>query len=216
MNKYAFTLEQLAEEASEHEDAAGSAAHSIGAVVRVPGCNHPAAVIGRHSRFCGSPEYAAASGVSHTPRGMRQPFYILLLDLRDDPSGMLHYVCEDLLTETTSASAASNLVLHPALATYFSALDLHSGKYVGASQNLQLLYPLDCGVTLADTLRAGAQTLLRGSGAAPQHLPGATTSSPRQLLNLAHMHAALQAAGLYAADTSNEETGDAAAASGAV
>lgn len=152
---------------------------SVGSVIRHARYGYKAVVIGWSESCEASAEWVARNQVDALPHGTRQPFYKVLVDVRDRPEAQVSYVAQDniaLLSSPPGASVdgaapapapAARLVLNPLVSQYFSEYKPVEGFYLPNTQLAQA-YPFDGPSLLLAAAGAG-----RGDGTSG----GAATSS---------------------------------------
>jgi len=96
-----------------------------------------------YDHLCNAPEeWCKAMRVDILPRGRQQPFYHVLVDVRDRPGGQTTYVAE----ENVALARRSHLLDHPLVEKYFQMRRAADGGWVYyPSQELRSLYYKDGG-----------------------------------------------------------------------
>lgn len=202
-NKRASALTSGAGAAAAAESAAAVAAapaarpaavaFSVGQVFVHRQFGYRGVIVGWDAACRAGGEWVAATGTARLPHGAAQPFYHVLVDVRDRPDAQVSYVAQDnivLLTPAQVAKASSTsskavslpaspaaaaaarntaaacLVVHPSAAAYLKEYLPAAGRYVPAPA-LAAAYPLDD----AATVQASALPMLTAAAAASSAAP---------------------------------------------
>lgn len=155
-----------------------------GTVMRHARHGYRGVVIGYDAGCRAAPEWVAATGCAALPHGLAQPFYYVLVDVRDRPGCQIAYVAQDLLAPLSASAAAgaeappaekegaaaggglqSRLVLHPLLTAYFSSFTVATGTFVPHEG-----VPMYTAATAAASAAAAARHAARHQPAADHHL----------------------------------------------
>jgi hemimethylated DNA binding protein len=148
---------------------------SVGAVVRHAHHGYTGVVLGWNASCEAGAEWCARNGVDDP----RQPFYTILVDVRDRPAAQVTYVAQGALRLLSGGGGgggggapanapADCLVLHPLVATHFEAFDARAGAFVPRPQ-LAAAYPCDApgGWAPAGAARGVAAARAAAAGDAP-------------------------------------------------
>lgn len=155
--------------------------YSVGQVFRHRTYGYKAVIIGWDTCCKASPEWVASTGTARLPRGTQQPFYHCLVDIRDRPEAQVSYVAQDNIDATFVAddegafNAASNVVVHPLAAKYFSGFSTTKGYFL-PNAALQNEYPRDDASTI--TIKATASRTARKVTVTTTTMMAAAISAP--------------------------------------
>eukprot|EP01024_Parvocaulis_polyphysoides_P049421 TRINITY_DN47864_c0_g1_i1.p2 TRINITY_DN47864_c0_g1~~TRINITY_DN47864_c0_g1_i1.p2 ORF type:complete len:202 (+),score=31.92 TRINITY_DN47864_c0_g1_i1:97-702(+) len=109
---------------------------SIGTVLLHKRYEYRGVIFGYDSVCKGSEEWIQVMGVDKLPLGRNQPFYHVLVDVRDRPGGQSTYVAQENIIPAQNATE----IQHPLINELFREFD--GQKYV-AGNKLKQLYPDD-------------------------------------------------------------------------
>ena len=119
-----------------------------------------------------SDKWIASTSAARLAHGTAQPFYHVLVDVRDRPGAVIAYVAQDLMAAvaapTEAAHADELLVAHPLLTRYFASLDVSAGCYVPSATALAVAAATKSrsAAMSAASAAAAAARMVIGGGAA--------------------------------------------------
>ncbi|RYY38328.1 heat shock protein HspQ, partial [archaeon] len=114
----------------------------IGQVMRHRLHGWRAVIVGYDSRCQATAEWIETAHVNTLPHGVNQPFYHVLVDVRDRPLATVAYVAQDNVCAFLPGEE-EDAIAHPLLPSYFSAYQPTKGAFI-AAEALEQLYPDDC------------------------------------------------------------------------
>lgn len=117
---------------SSPKSSVSSSVLSVGQVIRHKTLGYRGVIVGRDETCKASIKWMESTGVARLPRGASQPFFHVLVDLRDRPSPQISYVAMDNLTVLSGAEGslpADLVVIHPLLPRYFDSFAHATGAY---------------------------------------------------------------------------------------
>ncbi|CAG9462545.1 unnamed protein product [Pedinophyceae sp. YPF-701] len=115
--------------------------YRVGTVMRHARYGYRGVITGWDERCEASRDWIRGMGVGQLQRGESQPFYHVLVDVRDRPGPQSTYVAEDNVSVAQSWARVP-LVLHPDVGAYFEGLEEGSAAYAPA-EALRSEYPDD-------------------------------------------------------------------------
>lgn len=137
-----------------------TASHRMGTVIRHKSLGYKGVIVGWDEVCRASDKWIAATSAARLPHGTAQPFYHVLVDVRDRPGAAIAYVAQDLMQAVAAPADAARadelLVVHPLLTRYFASLDVGAGCYV----------PSATALAVAATTKARSATMAAASAAA--------------------------------------------------
>jgi len=190
----AAELHQDLHDADKASEASSTLVHmprySVGQVFRHARYGYRAVIIGYDSTCRAGPQWATRTGVHDLPRRGDQPFFHVLVDVRDRPDAQIAYVAEDnigelmsrgllprgggnveapaLATAATTSTSASDaalgaIVIHPLVPKYFSTFVPAGGFFVPGDE-LAMEYPADAAATTMAAAALASMNGARGGG----------------------------------------------------
>lgn len=138
---------------------------SVGHVIRHKQYGYRGVVVGWHEACKASTNWAEANKIGLLPHGTAQPFYLVLVDVRDRPDAQVSYVAQDNVELLSGqglqgggepSPTPSCLVSHPSIASHFASFLPSAGVYVPAEQ-LAAQFPTDSPLTNLASLSSVAQ-----------------------------------------------------------
>jgi hemimethylated DNA binding protein len=119
---------------------------SVGEIVQHRQRRYEGVVVGWTPSCAETEDWVAQNGVDTLPRGTRQPFYYVLVDMRDRPEPQVTYVAEENLELVVSSGGRAQQrggpIVHPLVPRLFREFRLPGGFYV-PSELLAREYPED-------------------------------------------------------------------------